>query len=158
MNFQQLKKTKPGRTINLPAGYFKESCDSPTPGTRIGVRRLSVLELDLVYSEAEQYKDLGEAKYHEALMLNIVASALTHPDDCSKRYLEAGDFEARQLFTKEGIAYLYDIVLQLHASTTPIYEEISDANIDMLIKLLKSKPISRKMRRMLSYLLDELCQ
>lgn len=158
MLFQNLKKNKPPRVITIPDGYFKETSESPLPGTRVGIRRLSVAELQYCRDEAKMYESEGQGSYDNAMVVNIVALSLTFPDDTTKMLLKAGDIEARSIFTPQGIDFLYDIVLQLQISTTAIYEEISDDNIDRLITLLKSKPLSKKLRRLLSYVLDELCQ
>src|SRR5687768_11854237 len=156
--FQNLRQTKPPRVISLPEGYFREnnSHELGLPGTRIGIRRLSIGELENCYEEAKMYQADGIPSYNRSLMLNVVAQALTMPDDVRKPYLKAGDLEARSLFTPSGIEYLYDIVLQLHLSVTPIFEEITNENLELLFKLLKTRTISPKIRRMLSYILDEI--
>ena len=158
MNFQKLRKPKPPRIVALPEGYFKEGCESPLPGTRVGIKRLSVGYLQYCYDQAEMYKEEGIKSHNLALMINVVARALTLPDDVSKPLLKAGDIEARFMFTSEGLEYLYDIILQLQLSTSPIYEELSDPQIDALIELLKKKKIPSKLRRLLAYVYDCLCQ
>jgi hypothetical protein len=158
MLFQNLKKTKPPRIIELPEGMFREGSESPLPGTRVGLRRLSVMELQYCRDEAKMYESEGQGSYENAMAVNVVAQSLTFPEDVTKPLLKAGDLEARCIFTPQGIQFLYDVVLQLHVTTTGVYDEISDENLEKVIKLLKTVKLSKKVKRLLSYLLDELCQ
>lgn len=158
MQFNSIRRPKPPRIIQLPVGYFQESYTEATPGTKIGIRRLAIGELQNCNDEADRFEENGFKSRHQALMVNVVAASLCDPIDVTKRYLKAGDMEARIAFTPEGISYLYDIILQLHLSTSPIYDEISDENLLILMNLLKSKTISKKLRRLLSYILDELAK
>jgi hypothetical protein len=158
MLFNSMRKPKPPRIINLPAGYFSESYTEAVPGTKIGVRRLSIGDLNICHDEAARFEENGFKTEEQSLMINVVAAALCDPADVTKRYLKAGDLECRIAFTPEGVKYLYDVVLQLHLSVTPIYEEISDENLQILMKLLSTKKIPHKLRRILSYILDEIAK
>lgn len=161
MIFSAIRKSKP-RIISIPEGYFNEGYEVPVPGTRVGIRRLSIGEMTDSHDDARMYEEEGTKAYNQALMLNIVAKSLVMPDDITKPLLKAGDLEARMAFTSEGLVYLYDIVLQMHLSTSPLYEEITDPQIELLINLLKTHKVNKKIRRLLSYVLDclsesELC-
>ena len=157
MLFTNLKRLKPPRIISINEGFFREGSNSPLPGDRVGVRRLSAGELQYCRDEAKIYEAEGQGSYDNAMVVNVVAQSLTFPDDASKMLLKAGDIEARSIFTPQGIDFLYDIVLQLHLSTTPIYEEISEQNLERLITLLRCTKLTKKTKRLLSYVLDSLC-
>lgn len=158
MLFNSIRKPRAPRVIQLPEGYFQETYTQATPGTKIGIKRLSIGDLNMCHDEALRYEDNGFVNVEQSLMTNVVALALCDPTDVTTKYLKAGDIEARVAFTPEGLKYLYDVVLQLHLSTTSLYEEISDENLQILIKFLTTRPVSRKLRRILSYVLDEMAK
>lgn len=160
-NLLNRNNSKPPRVLCLPDGYFREENNAPAPGNRIGVRRLSVGDVTRCVAEAKDAeRDFGE-DYETALMVNVVATALTMPDNVGTPYFKAPDLQTRRSFTPQGVKYLYDVVEALHAETNALFEPSTDADIDRLYALLKKPETwahlgakAAKVRRLLTLVAD----
>jgi hypothetical protein len=160
--FARVTPRKPPRVIALPQGYFREGTKSPLPGTRFGIRRLSVADAERAKGARKDAEKFGEDPDF-AMMVHIVAASLTLPDDVSTPLLKAADLEVRALLTPQGVKYLYDVVETMHAEVAPIYDPASDAAVERLCKLVTDPATwkrlgkrEQKVRRLLTYVLDYL--
>lgn len=180
---------KPPRVVVVPRGAFSETFEQrPADSCAIGLR-LPPMEI-LAGARADAVKRASRAAtgvddkvdidayietYNDAVMLNALAYACVDPNDRTQTWfgynvqINNGQEMARLgaedaiwgALTPEGTRLLWDALLALHVTSSPLRREASDVEVaelaDRAASFARLPGNSRsQMRRLVAYVLDEL--